>query len=188
MCSSAGDDFGMASSSHGDLRKFGLTVGAAFVVLGAARTRLERRLGRPVTGYRSPRLDRSPDLAWALDHTGFAFDSSYPDVDRENLAHFGAGVRLNLPYRPAVADKAGGIRPSRCLELPLTAPDCIQPLFAGESVETLTLSLEGDGVRVANGGPIPITGVRVIVERDGSEHVIAVPPLAVTANTALPAA
>jgi peptidoglycan/xylan/chitin deacetylase (PgdA/CDA1 family) len=233
--------------------------------LSAARTRLEHRLGRPVTGYRSPRLDRSPDLAWVLDHTGFAFDSSYPDVDRENLAHFGAGVRLNLPYRPAVADEADDIRPSRCLELPLTAPDCIQPLFAGESVEALrqtvatkaafvrasgglyvalvhggvfgkddagvrathlafvarqlrhpevwlasleeiaawwrgrealTLSLEGDGVRVANGGSHPISGVRVIIEREGAEHVLAVPPLAagaevtlaVTGDTALPAA
>jgi len=51
-------------------------------------------------------------------------------------------------------------------------------------------------VRVANGGPHPITGVRVIIEREGAEHVLAVPPLAagaevtlaITANTALPAA
>jgi hypothetical protein len=30
-----------------------------------------------VLGYRSPRLDRSPDLAWALDRAGFRYDSSY---------------------------------------------------------------------------------------------------------------
>src|SRR5262249_54782625 len=36
-----------------------------------ARARLERRLGRCPRGYRSPRLDRSPDLAWVLDRSGF---------------------------------------------------------------------------------------------------------------------
>jgi hypothetical protein len=98
-----------------------------------ARAELERRIGRPVHGYRSPRLDRSPDLAWALDQAGFAFDSSYPDVDRENIAHFGGGVRVNVPYRPPLATDHGQLRPSRCLELPLTAPDCIQPLLGGAS-------------------------------------------------------
>jgi peptidoglycan/xylan/chitin deacetylase (PgdA/CDA1 family) len=102
-----------------------------------ARRELERRLGRPVRGYRSPRLDRSPDLAWALDRAGFAFDSSYPDVDRENIAHFGGGVRLNVPYRPPIASDTGALRPSGCLELPLTAPDCIQPLFGGASIAEL---------------------------------------------------
>jgi peptidoglycan/xylan/chitin deacetylase (PgdA/CDA1 family) len=219
--------------------------------LDAARAELESRMRRRVAGYRSPRLDRSPDLVWALDHAGFAFDSSYPDVDRENLAHFGAGVRLNLPYRPPVTDQAGAIRPSRCLELPLTAPDCIQPLFAGESVdqlrlavttkaefvrasgglyvalvhggvfgdddaalrmahlafvagrlrhpdvwladlediaawwrgrEALSLSLDADDVRVTNNGPSSIAGVRVVIERDGAEHVLAVPPLAAGAE------
>ncbi len=102
-----------------------------------ARSQLERRLGRRVRGYRSPRLDRSSDLLWALDQAGFAYDSSYPDVDRENIAHFGAGVRWNVPYRPPLADDDGGLRPSRCLELPLTAPDCIQPLLGGTLVEHL---------------------------------------------------
>ncbi|MCC6849211.1 MAG: polysaccharide deacetylase family protein [Deltaproteobacteria bacterium] len=110
--------------------------------LERARARLERTLGRAVTGYRSPRLDRSPDLAWALDRTGFRYDSSYPDVDRENLANFGRGVRLNVPFRPVIDDGVSGPRPSRCLELPLTAPDCIQPLFAGESRERLRQTVE----------------------------------------------
>ncbi len=112
------------------------------VCVQTARMRLERRLGRPVAGYRSPRLDRSPDLAWALDHSGFEYDSSYPDVDRENIEHFGGGVRLNVPYRPLIHDAAGGtaasgLRRSRCLELPLTAPDCIQPLYGGQTVAAL---------------------------------------------------
>ncbi len=122
-----------------------------------ARAGLERQLGRPVRGYRSPRLDRSPDLLWALDHAGFTYDSSYPDVDRENVAHFGGGVRVNVPYRPPLATDAGGLRPSRCLELPLTAPDCIQPVLAGASEEELRATVttkaayvrETDGLYVA---------------------------------------
>lgn len=84
--------------------------------LRLARIQLERQLRRRVVGYRSPRLDRSPHLAWALDRTGFRCDSSFPDVDRENMNHFGGGVCLTLPYRPLVTD-GDSLRPSRCLEL-----------------------------------------------------------------------
>jgi hypothetical protein len=98
---------------------------------------LERRLERPITGFRSPRLDRSPDLVWALDRLGFEYDSSYPDVDRESLDHFGGGVRLNVPYRPPVSTDDGRLRPSGCLELPVSAPDCIQPLFQGDDIRQL---------------------------------------------------
>lgn len=222
--------------------------------LERARVRLERKLGRNITGYRSPRLDRSPDLAWALDRAGFRYDSSYPDVDRENMANFGRGVRLNVPYRPLIDDGASGLRPSRCLELPLTAPDCIQPLFAGESPERLQqtieskatflattgglyvalvhggvfdeqdtdvrtahlefvyrqlrradvwlagmediadwwcrreaikLSVKASAVHVTNTGSQPIAGARIIVERDGGECVLAVPPLPPGAQIAL---
>lgn len=222
--------------------------------LERARVRLERKLGRSVLGYRSPRLDRSPDLTWALDRAGFRYDSSYPDVDRENMANFGRGVRLNVPFRPLILDGAGGLRPSRCLELPLTAPDCIQPLFAGESperlrqtVETkaaflaatgglyvglvhggvfddhdadlrtahlefvyrqlrradvwlagmedladwwcrreaLRLSVKASAVHVTNTGSQPIAGARIVVERDGHECVLNVPPLPAGAQIAL---
>lgn len=118
-----------------------------------ARAELERRLGRPVRGYRSPRLDRSPDLAWALDQAGFAYDSSYPDVDRENIAHFGGGVRVNVPYRPPLPADADTLRPSRCLELPLTAPDCIQPLLGGATTAELRAEVAAKAAYVrATGG------------------------------------
>lgn len=221
--------------------------------LERARVRLERRLGRAIIGYRSPRLDRSPDLAWALDRAGFRYDSSYPDVDRENMANFGRGVRLNVPFRPLI-DDGGILRPSRCLELPLTAPDCIQPLFAGESRErlrqtveskaaflaatgglyvalvhggvfddrdadvrtehleyvyrqlrradvwltgmediaewwgrreALKLTVKASAVHVTNTGTQPIAGARVVIERDGSECVLNVPPLPAGAQIAL---
>jgi peptidoglycan/xylan/chitin deacetylase (PgdA/CDA1 family) len=100
----------------------------------AAKRGVAATLGRPVTGFRSPRLDRSRDLLWALDRAGLDFDSSWPDVDRENLHGYGTGVRLNVPFRPPVGD---GPYPSRCLELPVSAPDCIQPLFEGASAWAL---------------------------------------------------
>jgi peptidoglycan/xylan/chitin deacetylase (PgdA/CDA1 family) len=222
--------------------------------LERARVRLERKLGRTIVGYRSPRLDRSPDLVWALDRAGFRYDSSFPDVDRENMASFGRGVRLNVPFRPLIEDGDGRLRPSRCLELPLTAPDCIQPLFAGESPErlrqtveskaaflgatgglyvalvhggvfderdadlrtahlefvyrqlrradvwlagmediadwwcrreTIKLTVKASAVHVTNTGTLPIAGARVIIERDGSECVLNVPPLPAGAQIAL---
>jgi hypothetical protein len=109
--------------------------------LANAKKQLEERLRRRIQGYRSPRLARSRDLLLALDASGFEYDSSYPDTDRENLEHYGAGVRLNLPYRAPVETSAGALRRSRCLELPLTAPDCIQPLFAGQTEEQLHRSV-----------------------------------------------
>ena len=84
----------------------------------------------------APRISSGRSIA-----SGFRYDSSLPDVDRENMANFGRGVRLNVPFRPLIDDEAG-TRPSRCLELPLTAPDCIQPLFAGESSERLRQTVE----------------------------------------------
>ncbi len=141
-----------------------------------ARIRLERRLGRPVRGYRSPRLDRSPDLAWALDQNGFAYDSSYPDVDRENSRHFGAGVCLNVPYRPLVHDESGRLCPSRCLELPLTAPDCIQPLFAGQTLATLRADVAAKAafLRETGGVYVALVHAGVFGDQDAAlreEHV-----------------
>ncbi len=220
----------------------------------AARGELERCLGRSVDGYRSPRLDRSADLAWALDRAGFAYDSSFPDVDRENIAHFGGGVRVNVPYRPPIASDDGTLRQSRCLELPLTAPDCIQPLLGGASEaelratvaakaahlraigglyvalvhggvfgeddrtrraahlafvagelrrpgvwlasaaevaewwcrrERLRIADGPEGPRIVNEGTHPIADVRVVVERDGAERTLDLPPLGPGATLAL---
>jgi len=228
---------------------------AVLASVATARNWLERRLGRPLNGYRSPRLDRSADLLWALDRSGFVYDSSYPDVDRENVRHFGGGVRLNLPFRPPVEDRAGVLRASHCLELPLTAPDCIQPLFAGHGQarlratveskaafvrdsnglyvalihagvfgprdaavredhlrfvtsqlrhpdvwlagierivdwwrtrEALRISVEPGSARVINEGPAPMTGARIVIEHNGGEVVLPVPPLAPGAALTLP--
>lgn len=140
--------------------------------IGTARIHLERQFERPVAGFRSPRLDRSPDLLWALDRTGFRYDSSYPDVDRENMTHFGAGVRINVPYRPPIEDGTGGVRPSGCLELPVSAPDCIQPLFEGDDVSALRRAV-GDKIafiRATGGVYVGIVHAGVFGARDAARR------------------
>jgi peptidoglycan/xylan/chitin deacetylase (PgdA/CDA1 family) len=109
--------------------------------LATAKIELERTLGRTVEGFRSPRLDRSPALLEALDRSGFRYDSSYPDSDRENVRGFGAGVRVNVPFRPPIARDGERVRASACLELPVSSPDCIQPLFEGGSVGALAAAV-----------------------------------------------
>ncbi|TFH20063.1 MAG: hypothetical protein E4H03_12840, partial [Myxococcales bacterium] len=136
--------------------------------VNTARRRLESNLGRRVRGYRSPRLDRSPELARALDESGFVYDSSWPDVDRENVDRFGAGVRVNHPFRPPVAVGGGKPHPSRCLELPLTAPDCIQPLFMGESEQALrdTVSKKAAYIRDTEGMYVALVHAGVFGDDD----------------------
>ena len=137
-----------------------------------ARTMLERRLDRAITGFRSPRLDRSSDLLWALDRLGFEYDSSYPDVDRESLDHFGAGVRLNVPYRPPIVEGEGRLRASRCLELPVSAPDCIQPLFQGDDIRQLRRAVRTKiaFVRDTGGLYVGIVHGGVFGERDSARR------------------
>jgi len=106
-------------------------------VLREAKFDLENLIRRSVKGFRSPRLDRSPDLYRALSESGFTYSSSAPDVDRESMARYGGGVRWNLPFRPPLAEAQGKFTLSQYVELPVSAPDCIQPLFGGESVEEL---------------------------------------------------
>jgi peptidoglycan/xylan/chitin deacetylase (PgdA/CDA1 family) len=137
-----------------------------------ARAMLERRLERPITGFRSPRLDRSADLVWALDRLGFEYDSSYPDVDRESLDHFGGGVRLNVPYRPPIRTEDGRLRASRCLELPVSAPDCIQPLFQGDDMRQLRRAVRAKiaFVRDTEGLYVGITHGGVFGSRDAARR------------------
>ncbi|MBI3782395.1 MAG: polysaccharide deacetylase family protein [Deltaproteobacteria bacterium] len=134
--------------------------------IGGARSLLESHLGRSVYGYRSPRLDRSADLLAALDDLGFRYDSSYPDVDRENVRHFGGGVRVNLPFRPPLYDHSSRPRPSRCLELPLTAPDCIQPLYGGASSAELELTVQTKAAFVRESGGLYVALVHAGVFGD----------------------
>ncbi|HVN87206.1 MAG TPA: hypothetical protein VMW17_20430 [Candidatus Binatia bacterium] len=142
------------------------------IALQVARAHLERRVHTVVNGYRSPGLHRSADLAWALDQQQFRFDSSWPDVDRENFHHFGGGVRLNLPFRPGVRDVSGVLRPSRCLELPLSAPDCIESLRTGSSVAELRALVESKAAYVRQTGGLYVARVHggVFGDRDATQR------------------
>ncbi len=136
--------------------------------LERARNTIETTTGVAPKGYRSPRLDRSRELIEALDRTGWSYDSSFPDVDRENTHSFGTGVRLNLPYRPPIGESGGRVRASRCLELPVTAPDCIQPLFFGESVRALrdTVKRKADYICATQGMYVAIVHGGVFGDED----------------------
>ena len=139
----------------------------------SARTILERRLERPIKGFRSPRLDRSPDLVWALDRLGFEYDSSYPDVDRESLDHFGGGVRINVPYRPPIVDRrtvaCARADASSCR---VSAPDCIQPLFQGDDIRQLRRAVRAKiaFVRETGGLYVGIVHGGVFGDRDGARR------------------
>ncbi len=136
--------------------------------LQRSRSMVAATTGRNILGYRNPRLDRSAELASALDRGGWDYDSSFPDVDRENTRGFGTGVRLNFPFRPPILDEQGRPRPSLCLELPLTAPDCIQPLFAGESVADLrnTIKRKADYIHATGSLYVALVHAGVFGNRD----------------------
>jgi hypothetical protein len=51
--------------------------------------------------------------------------------------------------------------------------------------EALKISVRASAVHVANTGTQPIAGARVVIERDGGEHVLTVPPLPAGAQIAL---
>ncbi len=97
---------------------------------------LEKLSKKKISGYRSPRLDRNIRLWEMLEKAGYQYDSSYPDVDRENTSRYGGGVGINYPFHPVIEDR-GGFRFSRIFEYPVTAPDCIMPLFMGKSREEM---------------------------------------------------
>jgi peptidoglycan/xylan/chitin deacetylase (PgdA/CDA1 family) len=95
-----------------------------------AKEILEKLLKREIFGYRSPRLNRSQDLIKAIEQAGYRYSSISVDTDRENTHFFGGGVSINLPFRPPLIDD-GKIRRANFIEFPVTAPDCITPIFMG---------------------------------------------------------
>jgi peptidoglycan/xylan/chitin deacetylase (PgdA/CDA1 family) len=105
------------------------------------KTILKELLEKEIHGYRSPRLNRSQYLIRAIEKAGYKYSSSFVDVDRENARSFGGGVSINYPFRPAIIEE-NGLRQSNFLEFPVTAPDCIMPLFIGEKEDQLYKTYE----------------------------------------------
>lgn len=89
-----------------------------------------------ISGYRSPRMNRSLSLIRAIEEAGYKYSSMSVDTDRENVHFFGKGVSINYPYRPIICDK-DKFRSVNFFEFPVTAPDCIMPLFMGCSQEEM---------------------------------------------------
>lgn len=100
-----------------------------------AKEILEELLKQNISGYRSPRMNRSQDLFKAIEKAGYKYSSVLVDSDRENTHFFGGGISINFPFRPLLTE--GKIREAKFLEFPVTAPDCITPIFMGFSEEKL---------------------------------------------------
>jgi hypothetical protein len=64
------------------------------------------------------------------------------------------------------------VRPSRCLELPVSAPDCIQPLFQGEGVQGLRHAVRAkiDFVAATGGLYVGIVHGGVFGRRDAARR------------------
>ncbi len=91
-------------------------------ILKTSKDELEQSFSKPVIGYRSPRLSRSRQLFTALEETGYKFSSTLIDVDYERPQTFGSGISFNYPFfHPSLS----------LLEIPITAPDGIFPLYLG---------------------------------------------------------
>ena len=126
--------------------------------LAEAKRLLETALGREVSGFRAPLLDRTDDLWVLLEETGYSYDSTYPDVDHLSLTRFGMGVSTSVPYRPVVED--GGWRELNLVELPVSAPQDVELLvdrgFSDEEALALWLK-KGDDVAARGGLMVYLT-------------------------------
>lgn len=117
-------------------KTLGLTLEQLRHRVSLAKEILEKLLKHEIFGYRSPRLNRSPDLIKAIEHAGYKYSSISVDADRENTHFFGGGVSVNFPFRPPIMD-GNRIRKASFLEFPVTAPDCITPIFMGRTEQEL---------------------------------------------------
>ncbi|HAU30916.1 MAG TPA: hypothetical protein DCW46_01210 [Desulfotomaculum sp.] len=84
--------------------------------VAGAKKIIEDALGKEVSGFRTPLLDRTDDLWTILAESGFSYDSSYPDVDHLTTTRYGMGVCTNLPYTTL----------PYLVELPVTAPQDVE--------------------------------------------------------------
>ncbi len=102
--------------------------------LKKAREILEKTFEREINFFRAPTLQRPSDLFDSLEETGYKYDSSIIDSQREQ-PYCGKGNSFFLPFNPIINNKK-----SEILEFPISSPDCISPYFFGFSMpETLEL-------------------------------------------------
>lgn len=82
---------------------------------------LKKNTTQRVKGFRSPRLSRNLEMYSCLEKSNILYSSSVPDIDLENPDYFGNGCGLHFPFFPF----------NSILEIPVTAPDDILPLYMG---------------------------------------------------------
>ena len=98
--------------------------------VAGSKARLEEIFNKKVESFRSPRYERSPEIIKAIEESGYSVSSTSPDTDRGNTLMYGGGVSINYPFYRLIKD-AGEYRKSNLLEVPVTSPDCIEPLMMG---------------------------------------------------------
>lgn len=121
--------------SH-DGRKLSLSLEEMIWRLKEGKKILREILGTEVNGFRSPRLDRNSQLLFAIENSEYKYSSIFPDVDRENFKRWGGGVAINFPFYP-IYKLQNSLKKASFLEFPVTSPDCILPLFSGNSIEEM---------------------------------------------------
>ena len=96
-----------------------------------AKNILENFFRRKIIGFRAPALQKTKDLYGILWKSGFEYDSSAIDSQREEPA-CGSGVSYNLPYYIFDFENK---KFEEVLEIPISAPDCISPIYFGHSLK-----------------------------------------------------
>ena len=141
--------------------------------IAIAKGELESLFGKEVSGYRSPRYERNDFIVRAIIEAGHKFSSVYPDIDRGNADMYGAGVTINYPFYHHIKNETT-YEKTGLLEIPITSPDCIEPLMMGYDVDAMRSlyhtkigymnDIEGAYVCIVHAGNFDNVDVRIRTE------------------------
>ncbi|MFN8369805.1 MAG: polysaccharide deacetylase family protein [Bacteriovoracaceae bacterium] len=124
--------------SHGykHISKSHLPIDKIFKMINKSKTTLNEFFSNSILGFRSPRLQRGNKIMQVLLELGFKYSTSCIDSDRENTSSWGGGVGMIHPYFPPIKTD-GNLFQEQLLEIPVSAPDCIFPIFTNPSQDNL---------------------------------------------------
>ena len=95
---------------------------------GAAKEILEKTFDREITFFRAPTLQRPSDLLDSLEETGYKYDSSIIDSQREQ-PYCGKGNSFFLPFYPIINNKKSNIlAEGQMILMPAKVPHAVNAL------------------------------------------------------------